>query len=65
MPLCPTVLDSNDRPAQSTDVLPGQVRKHPVPETGDHRLNGVLVVDLDSGCVPDVSLPATFQARTR
>ena len=38
-----------------------QMRKRPLPETGDWRLSGVLLGNLDSGCVPDVSLP-TFQA---
>ena len=42
-----------------------EMRKRPLPETGDWRLRGVLLGNLESGCVPNVSLP-TFRAdRTR
>jgi hypothetical protein len=41
-------------------MVPGQTSNHPV-EPADHRLNRVLLLDLLSGCVPNVSL-STFEA---
>ena len=38
-----------------------QMRKYPLPETGDWQLRGALLGNVDSGCVPEVSLP-TFRA---